>query len=100
LRARVALQRGDYSSAIAAAVNDFESIVRAVYPAVDAALDALHAAGAQHAMLSGSGGACFALCPDTQHAQALAARVRAPDGARLAVVPFAPSASWRAPSPV
>jgi 4-diphosphocytidyl-2-C-methyl-D-erythritol kinase len=100
LRALVALQRGDYSSAIAAAVNDFEPIVRAVYPAVDAALDALHAAGAQHAMLSGSGGACFALCPDTQHAQALAARVRAPDGARLAVVPFAPSASWRAPSPV
>ncbi len=100
LRALVALQRGDYPGAIAAAVNDFEPIVRDAYPAVAAALDALHAAGAEHTMLSGSGGACFALCRDTASAEALAARVRVPAGAALAVVPFAPSASWRAPTPV
>jgi 4-diphosphocytidyl-2-C-methyl-D-erythritol kinase len=99
LRALVALQRGDYAGAIAAAVNDFEPIVREAYPAVAAALDALHAAGARHAMLSGSGGACFALCPDAPTADALAARVRVPEGAWLGVVPFAPSASWRAPTP-
>jgi 4-diphosphocytidyl-2-C-methyl-D-erythritol kinase len=99
LRALVALQRGDYPAAIAAAVNDFEPLVSAAYPAVGAALDALRAAGARHAMLSGSGGACFALCPDDATARALAALVRVPDGARLAVVPFAPSASWRAPTP-
>jgi 4-diphosphocytidyl-2-C-methyl-D-erythritol kinase len=99
LRALVALQRGDYPGAIAAAVNDFEPIVRAAYPPVGAALDALHAAGARHAMLSGSGGACFALCPDAASAQELAARVRVPEGAWLAVLPFAPNTSWRAPTP-
>jgi 4-diphosphocytidyl-2-C-methyl-D-erythritol kinase len=100
LRALVALQRGDYPAAIGAAVNDFEPIVRDVYPEVGAALDALRAAGARHAMLSGSGGACFALCPDAASAAALAARVRVPAGASLAAVPFAPSAAWRAPTPV
>jgi 4-diphosphocytidyl-2-C-methyl-D-erythritol kinase len=100
LRALIALQRADYAATIAAAVNDFEPIVSAAYPQVAAALDALRAAGAQHAMLSGSGGACFALCPDAPSANRLAARVSVPAGASLAVVPFAPSASWRAPTPV
>lgn len=99
LRALTAVQRGDYAVAIAAAVNDFEPIVRAMYPAVDAALGALRDAGAEHAMLSGSGGACFALCRDGAHARELAAAVRVPAGAALHVVPFAPSAAWRAPTP-
>jgi len=100
LRALVALQRGDYPAVIAAAVNDFEPVVRDTYPAVSAALDALRAAGAEHAMLSGSGGACFGLCRDAAAAQRLAAGVRVPPGASLAVVPFAPTAAWRAPTPV
>ncbi len=99
LRALVALQRADYAGAIAAAVNDFEPVVRETYPAVGAALDALRAAGAEHAMLSGSGGACFGLCRDAASAHRLAAAVRVPPGARLWVVPFAPSTSWRAPTP-
>jgi 4-diphosphocytidyl-2-C-methyl-D-erythritol kinase len=99
LRALVAVQRGDYAAAVDAAVNDFEPIVRTVYPAVDAALAALHAAGARHAMLSGSGGACFGLCPDESTARELAARVRLPAGASLSVLPFAPTPAWRTPSP-
>jgi 4-diphosphocytidyl-2-C-methyl-D-erythritol kinase len=99
-RALTALQRGDFAGAVAAAVNDFEPVVREAYPEVGAALDALDAAGAPHAMLSGSGGACFALCPDAAAAHALAERVRVPAGAALWVLPFAPTTTWRAPTPV
>jgi 4-diphosphocytidyl-2-C-methyl-D-erythritol kinase len=99
LRALVAVQRADYPAAVAAATNDFEPLVAAVYPEVAAALAALRAADAPHAMLSGSGGTCFALCPDAATARALAERIRIPAGARLDVVPFAPSAAWRAPAP-
>jgi 4-diphosphocytidyl-2-C-methyl-D-erythritol kinase len=98
LRALVAVQRADYAAAIQAATNDFEPIVSAAYPEVRAVLDALRAAGADHAMLSGSGGACFALCPDAARARRLAAKVDVPPGASLHVVPFAPTPAWRAPT--
>jgi 4-diphosphocytidyl-2-C-methyl-D-erythritol kinase len=98
LRALVALGHADYAGAVAAAVNDFEPIVSAAYPPVRAVLDALRAAGAEHAMLSGSGGACFALYPDAASAHELAAHVAVPPGASLSVLPFAPTPAWRAPS--
>jgi 4-diphosphocytidyl-2-C-methyl-D-erythritol kinase len=91
-------RRDDYAAAIQAATNDFEPIVSAAYPEVRAVLDALRAAGADHAMLSGSGGACFALCPDAARARRLAAKVDVPPGASLHVVPFAPTPAWRAPT--
>jgi 4-diphosphocytidyl-2-C-methyl-D-erythritol kinase len=90
-----ALQRGDYAGAIAGTMNDFEPIVCAAYPAVDAALAALRNAGAPHAMLSGSGGAVFSLCPDEPTARSLAARLAPPAGARTFVVPFARDDAWR-----
>jgi 4-diphosphocytidyl-2-C-methyl-D-erythritol kinase len=103
LRCGEALQRGDYAGVLAAMTNDFEPIVRAEYAAVDAALraldDALHAGGAAatqgRAMLSGSGGACYALFEGEAGARAFAARLRAPQDARVDVVPFATSATWR-----
>jgi 4-diphosphocytidyl-2-C-methyl-D-erythritol kinase len=95
LRCGEALQRGDYGAVLAAMANDFEPVVRAAYPAVDAALRALHDAGAPgRAMLSGSGGACFALFEHEDGARAFAARLRAPEGTAVHVVPFATSASW------
>jgi 4-diphosphocytidyl-2-C-methyl-D-erythritol kinase len=97
LRAAEAVQRGDYAAAIAAATNDFEPVVTAAYPPVAAALDALRAAGARHAMLSGSGGATFALCEDGASARSLDAKLRAPNGARSFVVPLAASTDWQAP---
>jgi len=81
---------------LATMTNDFEPVVRDAYPAVDAALRALDDAGAPgRAMLSGSGGACFALFAREDDARALAARLRAPDDTRVEVVPFATSATWR-----
>jgi 4-diphosphocytidyl-2-C-methyl-D-erythritol kinase len=90
-----ALQRADYAGVLATMTNDFEPIVRAAYPAVAEALRALEAAGAPgRAMLSGSGGACFALFAEEAEARAYAARLRVPAGAALHVVPFAASTTW------
>ncbi|MDB5027676.1 MAG: 4-diphosphocytidyl-2-C-methyl-D-erythritol kinase, partial [Candidatus Eremiobacteraeota bacterium] len=96
LRCAEALQRADYETVIATMTNDFEPIVRDAYPTVDATLRALAGAGAPgRAMLSGSGGACFALFPHEDAARAFSARLRAPDGAVSHVVPFAGSGAWR-----
>jgi 4-diphosphocytidyl-2-C-methyl-D-erythritol kinase len=95
LRCGEALQRHAYDDVLALMHNDFEPIVRARYPAVDAALSALTAAGAPgRAMLSGSGGACFALFAGEDAARAFARRLRAPDGAAVHVVPFAGGQTW------
>lgn len=96
LRCAEALQRADYDGVLGTMANDFEPIVRAAYPAVDAALRALGDAGAPgRAMLSGSGGACFALFAGEADARAFAERLRAPAGAAVHVVPFARSTAWR-----
>lgn len=94
LRALEAVQRADYPAAIAATTNDFEALIAATYAPVADALRALRDAGAAHAMLSGSGGATFALCEREAQARALAAAIVPPAGAQLFVVPLA-SAGWR-----
>lgn len=98
LRAVEAVQRGDLATARAVASNDFEALITAGYPAVREALAALRDAGAEHALLSGSGGAVFALCADDAEAHALADRVRAPGGARLLVTAVRNDAGWLAGS--
>lgn len=99
LRAVEALQRADYAAAIAAATNDFEPLIAAAYPPVQAALAALRAAGARHAMLSGSGGSSFALCPGEAQARALAEAVSVPPEATLFAVPLAAPSGWRSAEP-
>jgi 4-diphosphocytidyl-2-C-methyl-D-erythritol kinase len=96
LRCAEALQRADYDGVLTAMTNDFEPLVRAAHPAVDAALRALAVAGAPgRAMLSGSGSACFALFATEADARAFAARLRAPAAATTHVVRFAESGAWR-----
>jgi 4-diphosphocytidyl-2-C-methyl-D-erythritol kinase len=97
LRVLEAVQRADYPATIASMTNDFEPLVAQAYPPVAAALHALRAAGAAHAMLSGSGGATFALCAGEAAARALAAAAGVPAGAQAFVVPLAASDGWRAP---
>jgi 4-diphosphocytidyl-2-C-methyl-D-erythritol kinase len=98
LRALETVQRGEYAATLAALTNDFEPLVAQAYPPVAAALHALRAAGAPHAMLSGSGGATFALCETEERARILEAALAAPPGARTFVVPLAADEGWRAPS--
>ena len=99
LRAVEAVQRGDFAAAAATMTNDFEPLVAGHYPAVAAALRALRDAGAEHAMLSGSGGATFALLPEERSARALAARIALPAGARAFTVPLVSDETWRSPDP-
>jgi 4-diphosphocytidyl-2C-methyl-D-erythritol kinase len=95
LRCGEALQRRDYDAVLAAMTNDFEPIVRAAYPEVDAALHALEGAGAPgRAMLSGSGGSCFALFADDATARDFARNLQPPPGARVHLVPFAVGNAW------
>lgn len=99
VRAVEAVQRADYATAIAVATNDFEPLIAGAYAPVADALHALREAGAAHAMLSGSGGATFALCEREEVARALATALVLPARARLFVVPLAGAAAWRAPGP-
>lgn len=94
IRCAEALQRRDFAAVQALLENDFEASVTSSHPAVGAALRALAAAGAARPMLSGSGGACFALSEDEAGARALAERIDAP-GARVAVIPFVQDGAWR-----
>jgi 4-diphosphocytidyl-2-C-methyl-D-erythritol kinase len=51
-------------------VNDLQDAARALCPAIDAALDAVRAAGAEHALVSGSGPTVFGVFPDGAEAAA------------------------------
>jgi len=95
IRCGEALQRADYGAVLATMMNDFEPVVRAAYPQVDAVLRALTEAGAPRPMLSGSGGACYTLFADAAAARDFAARFRAPAGTRVEVVPFEHGDAWR-----
>jgi 4-diphosphocytidyl-2-C-methyl-D-erythritol kinase len=97
LRVLEAVQRADFAATIEAMSNDFEPLVAQAYAPVSEALHALRAGGAEHAMLSGSGGATFALCATQERARSLAAAVDLPAGARIFVVPLAADEGWRAP---
>jgi 4-diphosphocytidyl-2-C-methyl-D-erythritol kinase len=57
------------------AVNDLQDAARSLCPAIDAGLDAVRAAGAPVAMVSGSGPTVFGLFADAEAARAAAATV-------------------------
>ncbi|WP_187969937.1 4-(cytidine 5'-diphospho)-2-C-methyl-D-erythritol kinase [Aquibium microcysteis] len=62
---------------LAAARNDLEAPALALAPQIGDALDALRAAGAGFARMSGSGATCFGIFDGAEAAQAAAARIRA-----------------------
>lgn len=63
---------GGWGAVADVAVNDFESVVPGAHPEVAASLQALRGAGGAPVLLSGSGGACFALFADRTRAAAAA----------------------------
>jgi 4-diphosphocytidyl-2-C-methyl-D-erythritol kinase len=77
----------------ALAVNDLEPAARALCPAVDAALEAARAAGADHVMVSGSGPTVFGVFAGpggAGRAEAAAAALRAAHPRAVAVAPAGP----------
>jgi 4-diphosphocytidyl-2-C-methyl-D-erythritol kinase len=69
------------------AVNDLEPAARSLCPSIDAALAALHAAGAASALVTGSGPTAFGVFDDPQHAERAAATLAAAHPGTVAVRP-------------
>ena len=91
-----ALQRGDYDTVVRGLSNDFNDVIAASTPQVAFALDALRAAGASNAMLSGSGSAVFTLARDAATLAAIDARLTVPPEYLRFSTAFAQPESWRA----
>lgn len=90
-----ALQRSDFETVQTLLMNDFNDVIATGTPEVARALDALKAAGATNAMLSGSGSAVFAITPEPSKIKAIAARLELPDSFVRFESSFAPTPEWR-----
>jgi len=66
---------GGWADVEGLARNDFEEVVSAGHPEIRRSLDALRAAGARPALLSGSGAACFGVFGEEVDASAVAGRL-------------------------
>lgn len=73
---RAVVRSNDLDRWRAALVNDFEAPILAAYPALQAARDALRAAGAGYVSLSGSGAALYGVFEDEPRAHAAAEAAR------------------------
>jgi 4-diphosphocytidyl-2-C-methyl-D-erythritol kinase len=90
-----AVQRGDFAALVRELHNDFHDVVLDAYPAVARAYASLLAAGAEHALLSGSGSCLFALFEAEAPARAAAARVEPDAVAAVYAVPLHHDGAWR-----
>lgn len=90
-----AVQRGDFAALVRELHNDFHDVVLAGYPAIARAHGSLRAAGATHALLSGSGSCLFALFEAEAPARAAAARVEPAAVDALYTVPLHRDGAWR-----
>jgi 4-diphosphocytidyl-2-C-methyl-D-erythritol kinase len=90
-----ALQRGDFDEVERSMMNDFHEVIAGATPQIACALDALRAAGAANALLSGSGSAVFTLARDAATVAAIETRLEL--GAEYLRFPtaFAHGRSWR-----
>jgi 4-diphosphocytidyl-2C-methyl-D-erythritol kinase len=96
LAALEALQRGDFATVEANMQNDFQDVVAGDAPEIARALDALRAAGAQNALLAGSGSCVFTLAPKRRTIDAIAERLDLPAEHTRFVTAFAATPQWRA----
>lgn len=90
-----ALQRSDFDHVVSLLHNDFEDVLAPVTAEIQTALDALHAAGADRALMTGSGSCVFALARTADAAQAIASDVHVPAGYRLFRCAFWNGEGWR-----
>ena len=75
LRVLAALQRGDLAEVERGISNDFNDVIASGAPEVARSLDALRAAGASNALLSGSGSAVFTIAPEASAIAGIEARL-------------------------
>ena len=90
-----ALQRGAFAALREALVNDFHDVILAAFPQIARTAAALERAGAEGALLSGSGSCVFALFEDEAAARACAASADPAAYAAIFAVPFHHDPAWR-----
>jgi len=95
LAALTALQRGDFDEVERSLSNDFHEVTVASYPEVAKAVDALRAAGANNALLCGSGSAVFTIARDAPTIAAIDARLDLGSQYTRFPTAFAHGRSWR-----
>lgn len=95
LAALAALQRGDFDEVERRMSNDFNDVIAAEAPEVARALDALRAAGASNALLSGSGSAVFTIARDRASIAAIAERLDLDADYARFPTRIAPVTAWR-----
>jgi 4-diphosphocytidyl-2-C-methyl-D-erythritol kinase len=91
-----ALQRGDFDEVERGLSNDFHEPALAASPIVAQAVDALHAAGARHAILSGSGSCVYTITQDERAMREIEHRLTLDDSFAVFPTMFAPTPAWRA----
>jgi 4-diphosphocytidyl-2-C-methyl-D-erythritol kinase len=90
-----ALQRGDFNAVIALLQNDFQDVIAPATPEVARAIDLLRAAGAAHALMTGSGSCVFALIETAEQRDAIARVLELPAGYRSYTASFWIGEAWR-----
>jgi len=90
-----ALQRCDFLAVEQLLSNDFHDVIAESSAEVRASVDALRFAGANNALLAGSGSAVFTLAPDAATIASISARLILDDRYARFVTSFARGSTWR-----
>lgn len=90
-----ALQRAEFRAVEGLLQNDFHDPTATGTPAIAAAIEALHAAGASNALLAGSGSCVFALAEQNDTIERIAQRLELPQTFERFLTRFAATPEWR-----
>lgn len=89
------LQRRDFKRCIALLQNDFHDVIVPATPEIRIALDLLRSAGADHALLTGSGSCVFTLTESEAAAREIVEAASLPEGFRIYRAAFWNGEAWR-----
>lgn len=90
-----ALQRADFEAVEGLMHNDFHDLIASGKPEVATAIAALRAAGAQRALLAGSGSCVFTLAPQSAKIERILACLELPPEYQRLTSAFAATPEWR-----
>jgi 4-diphosphocytidyl-2C-methyl-D-erythritol kinase len=90
-----ALQRADFPAVTALLQNDFHDVFARSTPEIAHAADLLRAAGAEHALMTGSGSCVFALTETREQRDALSGALQLPQGYRAYTCALWNGEAWR-----
>ncbi len=90
-----ALQRSEFDRVVSLLQNDFQNVVLPEVPEIAKSHELLRAAGAENALMTGSGSCVFALVQTQREREDIASRVQLPEGYRMYACSFWNGQAWR-----